>query len=201
MVYAVRADVLEGWDSPPTVAGKLVHIDDLIDVASNELDAAVGFSFEKTASQTRYVRGFGGTRLHLHNGDAIAVLSTVSFLDSWGGTATLVDAADYVAEIFDPASGQYDHLVLGGTTSGYGCFPIGYRLIAVTAEFGFPTVPVAVTNAVIDRVRQLYHADPTMIGGIQGPDEMGRIIQSVRKPETFYSVVEHYRRRYATCHV
>ena len=55
-------------------------------------------------------------------------------------------------------------------------------------------------EAVVERTRQLYHADPTLIGGPMGPDEGGRVILSPRPPDVFYRVVRHYQSRYSTCY-
>lgn len=202
--YVTQADVLATFDEAPTAAAKLARITTLIASASGELDAALGFTFERSpaaATETFTVRGNGGSLLHIH-GDTqpLAVAPTsVSFAATWAGSVTLIAAADYVVEQWDPASGQYDHIRLLGTTSGYSEFPDGHGLVSIVGARGFATVPADVKTAVIDRVRQLYHADPSLIGGVMGPEEAGRIIQSTRPPDTFYRVVDHYRRRYATC--
>lgn len=204
--YVTQAEVLATFDEPPSAAAKLARITTLITSVSGELDAALGFTFERTPAaltSTFLVRGRGGSVLHLH-GDGLPlaeVPTSISFAATFGGTLTPILAADYVVEQWDPTSGQYDHIRLLGATSGYGAFPNGHGLISIDGARGFAAVPPNVKQAVIDRVRQVYHADPSLIGGVMGPDEAGRIMQSTRYPDTFYRVIDHYRRRYATCWV
>lgn len=204
--YVTQAEVLASFETPPDSASRLARITTLITSASDELDAEVGFTFERTPAaltSTFLVRGHGGPLLHLH-GDGLPLAeapTSISFAAGYAGTLTLIGAADYAVEQWDAASGQYDHVRLLGATSGYGAFPIGHGLVSIVGARGFAVVPPNVKTAVIDRVRQLYHADPTLIGGVMGPEEGGRIVISTRPPDTFYRVVEHYRRRYATCWV
>lgn len=203
--YVSQAEVLASFDEAPSAAAKLDRITTLITSASGELDAAVGFTFERSpaaSTETFTVRGTAGSVLHIH-GDTqpLAVAPTsVSFASVWAGSTTLVTAGDYVVEQWDPASGQYDHIRLLGTTTGYSDFPDGYGLVSIVGARGFAATPANVKEAVIDRVRQLYHADPSLMGGVTGPEEAGRIVMSPRWPDTFYRVVDHYRRRYATCY-
>lgn len=203
--YVTRAEVTATFDVAPTDAAKLTRIDTLITSVSGELDAAVGFTFERTpaaVTETFVVRGRGGSVLHIH-GDVqpLAVAPTsVSFKPTWAGSATLIAAADYVVEQWDPASGQYDHIRLVGTSSGYSEFPDGHGLVSIVGARGFPTPPADVKQGVTDRVRQIYHADPALTGGVVGPEEAGRVVMLPRWPDTFYKVVRHYQSRYATCY-
>lgn len=203
--YASLADILATFDTPPgDSAAKLGALSDYLGVASNEIAQEVGFDFYRhpvTGTETRTLRGSGGSRLHLHGllpGLAEAP-TLIEFLDVWAGTATTVQAADYELEQLDPASGQYDHVYLGGTASGFSRFPDGRRLVRITGAFGFPAIPDAVRKGTIDRAKQLYNADPSMQGGIVGPDEYQSPVVLPRLPDTTYRVIEHYRRRYATC--
>lgn len=203
--YVTQADILATFDTPPTSPTKLARIDSLIAVASGELDAELGFTFERfpaAATETFVVESRGGPILHVH-GDTqpLAVVPTsVSFAPYFASAPVLIAAADYVVEQWDPASGQYDHIRLAGTTTGYSEFPNGYGLVSIVGARGFAAVPSNVQQAVIDRVRQIYAADPALTGGIVGPEEAGRFRLPPQWPHTFYKVVEHYRRRYATCY-
>lgn len=200
--YVTQNEVVASWgaEPPPDDAAALARITVLITVASAEIDAEVGFAFTAGASATHTVDGYGGKVLHIH-GAGLAALTSLSILDVWGGTATLIDAADYLTETWDPAAGNIDHIVLGGTSTGYDEFPTGRRLVRYVASTGFAAVPANVKEAVIERVRQLFFADPTLIGGIQGPEEAGRVIRSVPYPDVFYRVIRHYQSRFATCWV
>jgi len=203
--YVTQAEVLATFDVAPTDAGKLARITTLITSVSGELDAELGFTFERipaAATETFVVRGRGGSVLHLH-GDVqpLAVAPTsVSFVPVWAGVPALVAAADYVVEQWDPSSGQYDHIRLLGTTSGYSEFPDGYGLVSIVGARGFAAVPANTKEAVTARVRQLYHADPALVGGVAGPEEAGRFVMQARWPDEFYKVVRHYKSRYATCY-
>jgi len=199
VAYATRAEVLATFDTPPTSADKLARIDALLLVAENEIDREVGHDFNATGPETRAFDGDGGRRLHLHVG--VVPTPTVAFLDRFGGTSTSIAAGDLVWEAEDPATGSYDHVRILGTTSGYGAWPTGAQLIRITGTFGFATVPPDVKQATIDRVRQLYAADPSVIGGVVGSEEFGRPVIPPRYPQTMYAVVEHYRRRFASCYV
>lgn len=202
--YVTRDEVLATWgaEASPTDADALDRIDSLIEVASAELDQAVGHTFERGTSTTLTIDGDGGQVLHLHGAlSGLASLASVSFLDGWAGASTLIASGDYLAETWDRSSGQIDHIVLGGSTSGYGAFPKGRRLIQLVGEPGFPSVPANVKEAVASRVRQLYHADPTLIGGVMGPEEGGRVTLSIRPPDPFWRAVRHFQSRYAACYL
>ena len=203
--YVTQADVLASFDEPPSAPAKLARITTLITSASGELDAEIGFTFERSpaaSTETFTVRARGGSVLHLHgHTQPLAVVPTsIAFSSVWAGTTTPISTADYVVEQWDPSSTQYDHIRLLGTTSGYEAFPDGYGLVTIVGARGFAAVPANVKEAVIERVRQLYHADPALTGGIAGPEEAGRFVMLPRWPQTFYNVVRHYQSRYATCY-
>ncbi len=202
--YVTQAEVLATFDQAPTEAAKLARITTLITSVSGELDAELGFTFERSpaaATETFTVRGRGGSVLHIHGStQPLAVAPTsVSFASAWAGTLSAIAAADYVVEQWDPSSTQYDHIRILGTTSGYETFPDGYGLVSIVGARGFATVPGNVKTAVIDRVRQLFHADPALVGGVAGGEE-ARFVMLPRWPDTFYKVVRHYQSRYATCY-
>jgi len=202
VAYATRAEVLATFDTPPADATKLARIDALLLVAEDEIDREVGHDFNRApaaSTETRLFDGFGGRRLHLHVG--VIPTPTVSFAASFGGTLTAITASDLVWESEDPVTGSYDHVRILGTASGYGAFPIGSQLISITGAFGFAAVPPDVKEATIDRVRQLYAADPALVGGAVGPEEFGRPVIPPRYPQTMWAVIEHYRRRFAGCYV
>lgn len=205
MTTVSRADVLATFDTPPTDANKLSRIDALIASATEELAAELGFTFDRLPAEdteTFAVEARGGKVLHLH-GDTLGlaeVPTSISFAPNFGVTPVLIAEADYLVEQWDPSSGQYDHIRLPGTTTGYSDFPIGYGLVVIDGARGFPRMPDAAQAAVSDRVRQLFHADPSLVGGQAGPEEGGRVLMSPRWPDTFYKVVRHYRTRYATCY-
>jgi hypothetical protein len=203
--YVTRAEVTATFDTAPTAQAKLDRIDSLIASASSELDAELGFTFERkpaSSTATFVVRGRGGSVLHIHGDvEPLAVVPTsISFAPVWAGTPVLVASADYVLEQWDPSSGQYDHVRLLGVTSGFSEFPDGYGLVSIVGAQGFAAVPANVKEAVIARVRQLYHADPALVGGIVGPEEAGRVVMQPRWPDEFFKVVRHYKSRYSTCY-
>lgn len=198
MAYATQADVLVTFDTPPSDIDKLDRIDALLEVVSAELDREVGFRFTSTGPTTRLFDGYGGSTLHVHEG--IVGTPAVSFAGSWGGTLTAIASGDLVLVSDDPSTGSYDHVRLLGTTSGYGAFPKGAGLVSITGTFGFATVPADVKEAVVNRVRQLLAADPSITGGVVGPGEFGQPQIMPRYPHTTWNVIQHYRSRFASCY-
>jgi hypothetical protein len=212
--YVTQAEVLATFDVAPTAAAKLARIDALIPAVCAELDHELGFTFERfptSSTATFLARGEGGQILHLHGDQkGLAVVpTTMSFATVWAGALTLIAAADYVVEQWDPASGQYDHIRLLGVTSGFTQFPNGPGLISFLGAQGFAATPANVKEAILDRIRQLYHADPALVGGLVGPEEADftmapsgyRGLSMPRWPDTFFKVLTHYRTRYAGCYV
>jgi hypothetical protein len=202
VAYATRADVLATFDTPPSDAGKLAWIDDLLVTVSDTITGEVGFDFNRhpnSGTETRVLDGYGGSRLHVHEG--IVGTPAISFASSFGGTLTLIATGDLLLEAEDPSSGAYDHVSILGASSGYGSFPNGRQLISVTAAFGFPTVPTPVKRATVDWVRQAYDAGPAVAGGVVGPEEFGRPMMLPRMPDSAWRVVRHYQSRFASCYV
>lgn len=205
--YASIEDFTAGFDTAPSSAGKLQFIAQLLGVATEEITQEVGFDFYRSprvsGTETRILRSPGGTTIHFHGSlpGLAEVPTSIGLATVWGGSFTALDMDDVLSEQFDPASGQYDHLTLAGVASGYSEWPNGAGLLQVTSAFGFAAIPANVRQATVDRARQLFEAAPTPAGGQAGPEEYGLPRSLPRLPDTTWRVIEHYRRRYATCYV
>ena len=200
--YATIDEVTAAFDDPPTDTGRLAYLTDLIDEASAELDMEVGHDFAKhptSSTETRTFHGSGSGRICVHDG--IVSVTTLEVADSVGGTFTTIPSGDYFLEqIYPEPDHPYDHLTLSTAGTVRTTYPPLQKVVRITGVFGFATVPTVVKAAVIDRVRQLYSAQPALDGSSIGPSEFGRPTIQAALPDRMYRVVRKYRGRFF-CHV
>lgn len=201
--YATLDDVASALDSTPTNA-KYQRLAALLEMASTELTREVGHDFYRSPRVSGTAVTFPKVRVS-SAGDRLCVLggfaaapTLIRIADEFGAsTYTSLAAAEWYVEALIDETYSYDHIYLGGLgTSGYTTWPTGHRRVELTVAEGFASIPPDVRESVVDRVKQLDNANPSSWGGVQGPEEFGRMVILPRKPDTWWSLVEKYRGRH-----
>lgn len=193
--YATVDEVLETFDNPPEDADKLARIRTLLEEVSDELDMEVGRDFYRhprvSGTETRTIHGSGTGRICIHQG--VVSITSLEVAESVGGTYTTIASGDYFLEtLYSQPGHPYDHLTLSTAGAIRTTYPRLQRIVRITGVFGFEEPPAPVKAAVKDRVRQRYAADPSVLGGVIGPEEGGRPVMLGNFPHTFYRVKEKY---------
>jgi hypothetical protein len=205
--YASIDDVLGSHhEREPKNTRYLARIASLLESATDEITRAVGFPFFRrplTGTETFYLTGEGGWRLHLHKtGDYIVQLGTVK-AGTYDSTLVTIGGADFFASSYLPGE-PFDHIDLSpAATSGLTSWPTDrWGLEFSLSARGWNAIPANIREGAVARVRQLAGLDPAPGGGPAGPEEMdGRVNILPRLPDVTWRAIDHYRRRYAGCYI
>lgn len=167
----------------------------LLERASRQLDVKLGFDVRRhpaTGTEQRYFTARSPELLCIHDGIADSDTLTVAVSEDDGATYTDVAAADYYTEPHEPTKPGFPifHLRLTGRGT-LTAWPRGKRLVRVDTQYGWPAVPSDWTEATIARAHQLIASDPTL-GGVQGPEELGRLVAYNRMPDPMYQLTRDY---------
>lgn len=191
--YATIDDLLVTFRSNVTDTKHLNRLQDLLETATGGLIDDTGWDFYRhplSGTEVRYFAGDGRDRLCIHDG--LVSVSQLEISTDGGQSWVVVPAADYVTEPLTPTRGYpFDHIrMLPGRT--YAGFPAGVYSVRVTGVFGWSRIPRVAKEANIARARQLAAADPSLPGGIVGPEEFGSPAGPNRVPDNYWRLVRHW---------
>lgn len=195
--YATLAELLTRVDQDITDTRLLSRYTSALLSATNEINEEIGYDFfrhPQSGTETRVFEGSGQGSMCLH-GDIAGVISAtlIEVAASHSETYESLEAEDWELEVRNPAgAAPYDHLSLT-SLAGRSFWP---RLVRITGAFGWSEIPAVAREACIARARQLVAADPTLPGGIAGPEEHGRPIGPNRMPDVTFRLIRREQQRH-----
>jgi hypothetical protein len=206
--YATVDETLLGFES--NISGdtkKVARLTMCLQTATRELTRDTGFSFFRSppvsGTEVRYVDGDGSNKVHVHAGIIPGSITEIAIAGSYGDVYQVIGATDYLTEpqVTSGADEAIYHLILSPLGTLFQSWPEDIRIGRITAAFQYETPPDDIRQACIDRARQLYEAAPTPAGGTPSGEEYGRPVSFPRKPDTYWSVVQAWKGRFAACHI
>ena len=208
--YATIDQVLALFETPPSKASRIARLTDLLTTATQQVIEECGgrdyLPHPASGTAVWIADGNGSDILHIHEGLISLALLELSF--DGGRTYVPVDAADYMllgdspySQEPLPAGEPFFHLRF--TTWGhYTTVPPTVRAARLTGVRGWPAVPVTLSEATAQRVRQLAFADGSYSGSLAGgSDEFGAPAPTDRFwPQSLYNFLAFQRERFMGCH-
>jgi hypothetical protein len=192
--YATLDDLLERIQAPDETRYNLIG--DLLAAVSDQFDTEAGRQFYRipqvSGEATRLYDGPVGNELRLPEG--CVSLSLVEVASGTGQTYASLPASAWRLRPSYPEPGwPYTRLVLTElATTG---FASGFDTIRLTGVFGWSTVPLLVSEAVLQVAQGSYNRSMTADAGQIGLAELGSMTLSIPRPDAWYRALRAYGRR------
>jgi hypothetical protein len=192
---------------PSTSTARLARMQNALLEATDRLTEELGgvSFFRSPASGADEVRlfevGIDGV-VHVHEG--VISIAACRIRRTRTGDFEDVDIDDLQLEYWakrgqrsttKPAGEPYDHVSLTGRGTLL-TWPATYLGIEFTGAWQWPAIPTRAVDATCDWARQALAADPTFVGGIVGPEELGRPIGPNRVPDSVWRLQVQMSRRF-----